>query len=391
MSTRFFEDDLWSHTSGWCHPQPSRGLSRVSSCSSFVSSIDEPSLSPQSYANLWEIQLELGEIPGMISNNLLEPCRPSVAWPTATRVPSISMTERQSYDHYEQEASVIEQDVADEEFSSKAESPECFWPRTAFFDLTDSSKGTRGYYDTEYGDEEEELDYERTLQDLSVVHPIYGKMGSSLEVQEGEYRHDRKDSGVFMAEDDQNQCVDESIDVPEQGLELSSTRANDTRRGTNVHSAAYTSLRRIASTFLRKKESHIHEPILETVSPHPSPLRSHIRLFRNIKQLPITTPFHHPSRNTPLPTPIESPDPCGIVLTLQPCQGLLKEPWHSKDARHSRYMLYEYYDVVRCGEPNLDWTDNVFLSAPSSERCNRYYRPWSSALWPLVCPLNCYN
>jgi hypothetical protein len=187
----------------------------------------------------------------MISNNLLEPCRPSADWPTATGVPSRSTTERYSYDHYEQEASDIEQDVTDEEFSSKAESLECFWPPTAFFDLTDSSKGTGGYYDTEYGDEEKELDYERALQDLSVVHPIYGKMGSPLEVQEGEYRHDRKDSGVFMVDDDRNQCVDESIDVPEQGLKLSPTRVNDTSRGRNVHSAAYTSLRRIASTFLR--------------------------------------------------------------------------------------------------------------------------------------------
>ncbi|KAF9366457.1 hypothetical protein BGX34_002732 [Mortierella sp. NVP85] len=135
----------------------------------------------------------------MISNNLLEPCRPSAA----TRVPSGSITERHSYDHYEQEASDTEQDVAHEEVSSKAEAPDCFWPSTALSDLTDSSKGTGEYYDTEYGDEEES-DYEGALQDRSVVHPIYGKMGSPLEVQEGEYRHDRKDSGVFMV-DDRNQ------------------------------------------------------------------------------------------------------------------------------------------------------------------------------------------
>lgn len=212
----------------WSHFQPSRGLSRINSHSSLILAAETSSVDLHSYANLWEIQLELGEIPGMISNNLLEPCYPSRASATY--------------------GSVTEYRTDDE--SSDDEQEEGFMMFPGVMDGL-RKPGTR--YDTEYRDEEE-LDYEVEYDDeekeepVVRIHPIYGRIGSP---QEGEFRHDRQDSGVFVC--DQDLFTDGSIGTPKQEACLS--EVDDIQRHPSQercdHSAAYTSLKRIASTFLR--------------------------------------------------------------------------------------------------------------------------------------------
>ncbi|KAI8360283.1 hypothetical protein B0O80DRAFT_199899 [Mortierella sp. GBAus27b] len=239
--------DMWSNASDWSF-QPNSGFSCVDSSNSFIAPEEEPSVSTHSYANLWEIQLELGEILGMTSDNLLQPCCPSTpSW--QARSSTFGSTTGYLTDDQ------CEPPVWSSEMG-RTEPPESLLQSIKSPGIMDGSKRTGARYDMEYGGDED-MNYddeedEQIVRDISVIHPIYGRMDSPLEVQ-GKLRHDRKDSGVSVS--DQHQSVDGSIAIEEQ--ELKPTKADSSsptyrsqgRR--REHGAVYTSLRRIAFKFLR--------------------------------------------------------------------------------------------------------------------------------------------
>jgi hypothetical protein len=239
--------DMWSNASDWSF-QSSSGLSCVDPSNSFILPEQEPSISPHSYANLWEIQLELGEILGMTSDNLLQPCYPSTpSWQARSSTTFGSTTGYLTDDQ-------CEPPVWSNEMG-RTEPPESLLQSIKSSGIMDDSKRMGACYNMEYGGDEDmsydDEEDEQIVRDTSVIHPIYGIMGSLLEVQ-GKLRHDRKDSGVSVS--DQHQSVDGSIATVAQELkptEVDSSspiyRSQGRRRD---HGAMYTSLRRITK-FLR--------------------------------------------------------------------------------------------------------------------------------------------
>ncbi|KAF8941672.1 hypothetical protein BGZ58_000008 [Dissophora ornata] len=111
-----------------------------------------------------------------------------------------------------------------------------------------------GCNEYEYEDEEAEEKDEEGRRDEVVNHPIYGMLTCALEVQGGEFRHDRKDSGVFVYSDDRDGILDGPFAFPEHSLKLFPASANhaDAGREHHGHSAAYISLQCIASSFPSK-------------------------------------------------------------------------------------------------------------------------------------------
>ncbi|KAF9437347.1 hypothetical protein BGZ76_001113 [Entomortierella beljakovae] len=263
-------------------------LERSDSFDSFIIHENEFDTMSQSYTNLWEIQLELGEIPDMISNNLLEPC-PLLDDTRDSSYPSglyerieISYQNHEVNDEVEEELEESEERESDEEeeddddegesdivwtseLSIKSEPPvqnEHPLPSKSIFDFR-ASQSTGAYLEQEYGDRvEKELfeddadeDEERGGKwDQVVNHPVYGMLSSSLELQGGEFRHDRKDSGIFLQLDrDENEyTVQRSDPLSDDTKALPSVHLYERRNSSHERhgSAAYQSLQRIASSFV---------------------------------------------------------------------------------------------------------------------------------------------
>ncbi|KAG0307580.1 hypothetical protein BGZ98_010381, partial [Dissophora globulifera] len=197
----------------WDYFESNATLSRSTSCSSLPTlDIDINTTSPQ-YATLWEIQLELGEIPDMISNNLLEPC------------PTSSSSLR--FDAY----------------YLSAHNPckgQVNGSRPGIVPCPNNEGEDEGEVE---GEVEEEGKSEQ--REALVNHPVYGML-SSREVQGGEFRHDRKDSGVFAHNDS-------SLGLERHGSTLLPAVADYATKDREQHGrgAAYISLQRIAATFSR--------------------------------------------------------------------------------------------------------------------------------------------
>ncbi|KAG0351904.1 hypothetical protein BGZ54_003053 [Gamsiella multidivaricata] len=226
--------------------------------------VNEPNTSPLNYANLWEIQLELGEIPDMMSNNLLEPCSPLYFARGESRSSFASSSKDYCLDRDVLEDEQEEYDVEEEdgvlmlhlgEVSCEIEPPmqtEDILPSMSFLDLMDILGAGVGQAEDGNGeeDEEEEDELERKDWNTAVIHPVYGMLRNPLEEQGGESRHDRKDSGVFVHSGGEGYII-EPMAVPEadQRPFPNAVGYKDAGREGVVYSAAYSSLQRIASSF----------------------------------------------------------------------------------------------------------------------------------------------
>ncbi|KAG0312912.1 hypothetical protein BGZ99_009208 [Dissophora globulifera] len=253
----------------WDYFQSNATLSRSTSCSSLPTlDIDINTTSPQ-YATLWEIQLELGEIPDMISNNLLEPCPTSSsslrfdAYYLSAHNPCKGQVvgkdqetvmikdvdvkkdvegkgkEEEAFVHRQREVSVVDSEPP-------TRNRRLVWPTFLFLFKNGSRPGIVPCPNNEGEDEGEVKEEGKSEQREALVnHPVYGML-SSREVQGGEFRHDRKDSGVFVHND-------LSLGLERHGSTLLPAVADYATKDREQHGrgAAYISLQRIAATFSR--------------------------------------------------------------------------------------------------------------------------------------------
>ncbi|KAF9999648.1 hypothetical protein BGZ79_006737 [Entomortierella chlamydospora] len=237
----------------------------ISPFTAFDSEIEEEDI-PHSYSNLWEIQLELGEIPDMISNNLLKPCPLSSYNRPASQIMQLH-NHAEMEDEAEKELEKGDDDDENEEESDYEEGEEGMaWPsevsieseppvqnehllRKLFFFGRKASPSTGVYQEQEYGDgDESEGEEDDNGWGVTVNHPVYGMLSSSLELKGGEFRYDRKDSGVFMhgCMDERPSPLEDDIQVFPVAVEHSGGDVSKAKHGI---SAAYKSLQRIASSF----------------------------------------------------------------------------------------------------------------------------------------------
>ncbi|GJJ77840.1 hypothetical protein EMPS_10199 [Entomortierella parvispora] len=239
--------------------------------------LQQPPHPHEGYSSLWEIQLELGEIPDMISNNLLTPCdehpphsegdlfyfgcSPS-SRPTLNDLVDerggIDRVAKTCYDQLEEE-----EEVKERREDSIQSNPLALvgllssLSYTPFKDLMEESS-TGGHLrlssldEQEYGDSDYEEDFERkeeedeeTLMDDDVGgdeddedasdekegswvlshplnHPIYGMPGTIGDEEDDPeidqvgnelFKHDRKDSGVFLQQEKDSFLVTQPLDI----------------------------------------------------------------------------------------------------------------------------------------------------------------------------------
>ncbi|KAF9357709.1 hypothetical protein BGX26_003228 [Mortierella sp. AD094] len=287
------ETESWNQSTDWNYIQ-SFGVfphyeESISPFITFDSEIEDDI--PQNYSNLWEIQLELGEIPDMISNNILKPCPLSSYNRHAPQNMQLcNHAEMASLEHEMEDEAEEELEKRDDDDENKEEEEEeveeegdyeegeegMVWPsevsieseppvqserllRTMFFFACKSSPSTGVYQEQEYGDgdesegeEDEDEDEEDNKWDVAVNHPVYGMLSSSLELKGGEFRHDRKDSGVFM-HGDRDGYMDERPSPLGDDIQVFPVavehRDRDVSKAKHGISAAYKSLQRIASSF----------------------------------------------------------------------------------------------------------------------------------------------
>ncbi|KAG0370477.1 hypothetical protein BGZ54_006129 [Gamsiella multidivaricata] len=117
------------------------------------------------YETLWEAQLALGEIPGMFEGNILQPCDA----PCSSQQPSQSF----EYQQYSSSRFASASSFSTNSFEEHIEHP---------FDRS--------------VDNVDEKDGQRASQQRFMIEGNYG-------VTKNDLRHDRKDSGVFVHDDDE--------------------------------------------------------------------------------------------------------------------------------------------------------------------------------------------
>ena len=145
---------------------------------------------PTVYSTLWEVQLELGEIPDMISNNLLESCQDC-----HQQLPCEACASRASFQHafssYHtrwlniDEPTLGAEEEEDEDFESDDESDHRPSLSTIFAGLSTSSIGSC-----------DALQEGRAQYARLGPYPVYGSFDDDH--MHCEVCHDRKDSGVFI-------------------------------------------------------------------------------------------------------------------------------------------------------------------------------------------------
>ncbi|KAG0339304.1 hypothetical protein BG000_002385 [Podila horticola] len=167
--------------------------------SSYTSQDDDESEldMPTVYSSLWEVQLELGEIPDMISNNLLESCQDCrQQWPCNACVQSKDYRHRSHPSPFTSgralwlniDEPILSVEDEDEEFESDDEG-EYVPLSTIFAGLSTSSIASCDAY------QERPQHYARLGP-----HAVYGSFDDDHLC---EVRHDRKDSGVFIHDHDE--------------------------------------------------------------------------------------------------------------------------------------------------------------------------------------------
>ncbi|KAF9945445.1 hypothetical protein BGZ70_003802, partial [Mortierella alpina] len=172
--------------------------------------------------SLWEIQLELGEIPDLLSNNLLMPCwQGKHVDKTLYLLQTHSPPARRLIRHDSGDGHEILQNTEEERSEREDEegvaiggqdsrsTSEPVDPRSIClskpkrFGATTGERVAQEHEDGDEteedrkddGEEKEQGSKERTKPE---PHPVYGMLRSAQGEEEDEYRHDRKDSGVFM-------------------------------------------------------------------------------------------------------------------------------------------------------------------------------------------------
>ncbi|CAO3569632.1 unnamed protein product [Mortierella alpina] len=203
----------------------SADVSRADLWSTFGVHSDQYDNTPQrcSMLSLWEIQLELGEIPDLLSNNLLMPCwqenhvGSTLSLPQTHSPPAWRLARQGSDDGHEilQELEEERSEGEDEESvaiggQDSRSASEPVDPRSIYlfkskrFGATTGEREAQEHEDgdeteedrEDNGEEKEQGSEERAKQER---HPVYGILRCAQgEEMEDEYRHDRKDSGVFM-------------------------------------------------------------------------------------------------------------------------------------------------------------------------------------------------
>ncbi|KAF9027064.1 hypothetical protein CPC16_003449 [Podila verticillata] len=150
---------------------------------------------PTVYSTLWEVQLELGEIPDMISNNLLESCQDCCQqWPCEACSTRASFQRAFSSGHTRwlniDEPILGVEGEEEEDFESDDESEYRPSLSTIFAGLSTSSIGSCDAH------QEGRAQYAHLGP-----YPVYGSFDDDL--IHCEVRHDRKDSGVFIHDHDE--------------------------------------------------------------------------------------------------------------------------------------------------------------------------------------------
>jgi len=239
--------------------------------------LQQPLHPHEGYSSLWEIQLELGEIPDMISNNLLTPCdehppqseggffvfgcSPSSRLTLYDLVDEQGEIDRVAMTLFDQ-VEEGEEDVKEGREDSTQSEPLALFgllsspPYTPFTDLMEesstgaclrlSSLDEQEYGDGDYGEElerrkeegeevvgdgnededvdEEALEKKEGSRVLShpLNHPIYGMLGTIGDERDDPeidqvgnelFRHDRKDSGVFLQQGKDSGLTMEPLDI----------------------------------------------------------------------------------------------------------------------------------------------------------------------------------
>ncbi|KAF9106403.1 hypothetical protein BGX27_009178 [Mortierella sp. AM989] len=274
------ETDPLDNSTDWNSIQSFGAFSSDESFSSFAAIDSELDIIPQSYSNLWEIQLELGEIPDMISNNLLEPCplssftRHALHFSRPCDHVEITGLEQKIEDEIEEELEKGEKEEGEDDNDDEGDENQV-WPSEVsikseppvrnkhllptMYSFSYKTGPTTGVdQEQEYGDgeeleggyDEEEDEEEDSRWDVAVNHPVYGMLSSSFELRGGEFRHDRKDSGVFM-HGDRDYYMEERPSGQEDDLKdfPVAVEHRDACQERHGSSAAYKSLQRIALNF----------------------------------------------------------------------------------------------------------------------------------------------
>ncbi|KAG0021592.1 hypothetical protein BGZ80_002114 [Entomortierella chlamydospora] len=136
------------------------------------------------YTSLWEVQLALGEIPGMFEENILQPCQPR--------------NQLQSTQQPQFQPSYYQQDQSQQQMSSQQFTFPDFSSITSSSEMTsieDFPEQSLGYY-SNY-----ECDQEEFEENDEYLWPSFSPLQNDG-ITKSDMRHDRKDSGIFVHDDE---------------------------------------------------------------------------------------------------------------------------------------------------------------------------------------------
>ncbi|KAF9401124.1 hypothetical protein BGX21_002659, partial [Mortierella sp. AD011] len=136
------------------------------------------------YTSLWEVQLALGEIPGMFQENILQPCQPR------NQLQSTQQPQPQPayYQQDQPQQPISSQHFTFPDFSSITSSS----GMTSIEDLPEQSLGYYSDYECDQEEFEENEEY---------LWPSFSPTQNDG-ITKSDMRHDRKDSGIFVHDDE---------------------------------------------------------------------------------------------------------------------------------------------------------------------------------------------
>ncbi|KAF9428649.1 hypothetical protein BGZ94_001617 [Podila epigama] len=155
---------------------------------------------PSEYMSLWEIQLELGEIPDMISNNLLKSCRD--CFTLRQQCDSQSCTPFDRFPPTSSHTRWLDIETGADEYEDDYVHTET---------EVDADADADAQASVEAGDDESDDDCESSAcgsyssqsrywgeHSTGRRYAVYGSCDNDDDVFQNDIRHDRKDSGVFV-------------------------------------------------------------------------------------------------------------------------------------------------------------------------------------------------
>lgn len=158
------------------------------------------------YESLWEVQLALGEIPGIFEKNILQPCQPQssplFSPPPRSQKPVLvpQNIPQRSYPQVTYTfPSITPHPFAATSFENRSEYP--------FSHSNDEEDDGPQYLDDEGFWAETRYPHYRSIQDYAngdIAHPSWPLVSSQNDnIAKHDYRQDRKDSGVFVYDDEE--------------------------------------------------------------------------------------------------------------------------------------------------------------------------------------------